>query len=191
MRFLSRGALPVLALLGGALLLALGTGCGGDDAPAESAYTVVSPPSLKPGDAVPRAKGEVVLEIAGAVARPMRVDVGTLDRFGQIAYDVKDPFTKRVEHYSGVLASSALAMAGADPKATRARAHALDEYSVDVKVSDLERYPAMIVTRMNGKRMAVADGGPLKLIFPYHAYDLDHDVYDHQWVWSLDSLTLR
>lgn len=182
---------PALSILSGVLVAVLiAAGCGNDAPAAADTYRVVEPPSLRPGDPVPTAS-KPVLQVSGKVGTPLSVDMATLERFGRISYDVPDPFTKKVESYSGVLASSVLAMADPDAEATLARAHALDDFSIDVKISDLDRYPAMIVTRLSGKRVSVADGGPLKLIWPYHAYDLDHNVYDHQWVWSLDKLTLR
>lgn len=187
----ARGVTAALLAACLATLVALATGCGSDTVAAEDVYTVVTAPSLGPGQAIPVAAGDTVLSVKGRVGVPLSLDLPTLERFGQVAYDVTDPFTKKVEHYSGVLASRVLDAAEADPKAATARAHALDDFSVNVKTADLRAYPVLVVTKMNGKRITEKQGGPLKLIFPYQAYDLDHNVYDHQWVWSLDSLTLR
>ncbi|MCB0037787.1 MAG: hypothetical protein KDE51_27330, partial [Anaerolineales bacterium] len=59
---------------------------------------------------------------------------------------------------------------------------ALNDYAVDIPVEDTEMYPVLLATKIDGERMPVERFGPTRIIYPYHAYDLDITIYNPRWI---------
>jgi hypothetical protein len=49
---------------------------------------------------------------------------------------------------------------------------ALDKYSVEIPIADLQKYHAVMAYKLDGKIMDIADKGPLFIVWPY-----DSDPY--------------
>lgn len=179
-----------------ALLLCLsGASCApaADSAPA---YTIVNEATLTPGDPVPAPADEVVLTVEGAIDTTntngqLDFDLETLEEIGVVEYTVEqDPYANRSVTYQGVLLEDVLAVAEMHADATMLHALAIDDYTVDIPV-DVTRWPVMIATREDGERIAVADKGPIKIVFPYSDFDIDQATYNPMWVWHLRLLEVQ
>lgn len=199
---------PALALLASVLLLLGLVGCSasGDDAVGavavagagdddEQADLQVSEATLHPGDPVPRPSGKVVLVVRGGtttnVGDELRLDVAQLDSLGTVEYAVDDDLaTGGQATFSGPLVRTVLELAGAD-EGTTMRTEALNDYLVDVPVTDATELPLMLATRMNGKRMSVANYGPTRFVYPTEGYGLDPVTYDPRWIWQLRSIEVE
>lgn len=70
--------------------------------------------------------------------------------------------------------------------ADRIHAVALDGLELTVGVGDLITSKALFATRIDGREIPIAEGGPTRLVFP--ADPLAADL--SRWIWSLDSLTV-
>lgn len=181
------------AVIAGALMVAA---CGGsDDAPAaETAYEVVTEPTWGPGDAPPAASGDIVLAVSGMLddvpaGGSAALDLAALEALGVVQYEVDDrTATGEVAMFSGVLLEDLLDALGVSDDATTLRATALDDYSVEIPMTDVRSYPVLIATAMNGQRMAVENYGPTRVIYPTHAYDLPSTTYDPRLIWQLKSI---
>ncbi|SAL22659.1 oxidoreductase, molybdopterin binding [Caballeronia sordidicola] len=69
----------------------------------------------------------------------------------------------------------------------------LDDYAYTVRVSEAERYGAILAYSMNGTRLKVSNFGPLFLIYPRDAYprELTGSVADAKFVWQIKALVLK
>lgn len=160
-------------------------------------YKVVSEGTLKAGSPVPHRAGPTVLTMEGKISQTnadnaLKFDMETLESIGVVEYKVNDPFAKKSIVYSGVLLSELLKVAGADKNATTLTLWALDDYSVEMKISDSDKWPIMIATKADGAYMPLDQKGPLISVFPFDNFpEIDHLTYDNQWLWALAKITVK
>jgi len=160
-------------------------------------YTEVAAPTLEPGDAVPAPVEDVVLTLSGDIATTnvgdtLQLDLPTLERLGLVEYSVDDQQAEgRVAMFQGTLMSTLLQVAGAGQGATTLRSRALNDYEVDIPIADVERYPVLLATAVDGERMPVDRYGPIRVIYPYESFDIDPVVHDPLWIWQLASIDVR
>ncbi len=169
----------------------------GQVAPTSTTYTSVTTGTIKPGDSIPAPTGDSILTINGNISQKnsgdaLQFDLATLESIGLIEYDVNDPFVKKNIVYTGVLFSQLLKVAGASSDATTITLSALDDYSVDMKIEDVNKWPILVALKADGEHMPIDKNGPLINIIPYDDFpELDHLTYDAVWVWSLSEITVK
>lgn len=157
-----------------------------------AAYTNVAPATINPGDPLPRPAETPILTVAGLVpGAPVRLDRPTLRAMGTISYTVEDPFAGRPITYEGVLISRLLDVLGADRGASILHLVALNDYESDITVADMRRWPVILAFAADGKVLSITEKGPLMVVFPIHAYDIDMVTYESQWVWQVASIEVR
>jgi hypothetical protein len=141
--------------------------------------------------------GEVILTVFGAVGsshggEPVRLDLATLERFGLVRYTIVDPWRGTEEAFSGVLMSTLLATLGVDEAAEVAVFVALDDYRVEIPIAELRRWPVLLATRSGGVPLAVAEGGPSRIVYPIHSHPRaalpERRV---NWVWNVETIEIR
>jgi DMSO/TMAO reductase YedYZ molybdopterin-dependent catalytic subunit len=175
-----------------ALVLAVAmAGCGGEDTgsatPAGHGSSTAGPPAP-----VPTPSGAPVLTITGAVANhndgsAVAFDLLTLDAMATVTTDIYEPFVKKDVKFTGVPMIELLGRAGVTPAATTVQLHALDDYKVDLKISDMADPDILLATKADGARIPVGAGGPIRLVFPADsAVGKNKDI----WIWSIDSITV-
>lgn len=195
---------PVVLAAATALLAAGAAGCGADASgttkpAAHRGYAVVSAATITPSSAVPAPKGPAVLEIRGritntnAAGHRLRFDMATLERLGVVQFQASDKIaTGAKATFRGVLLSRLLAVAGADRSARWLQTFALNDYAVRIPTSDARRFPVLVATRTNGRRMPVAKYGPTRIVYPYGEYaSLDPTTYDPRSIWQLKTIVVR
>ncbi|QKE84804.1 molybdopterin-dependent oxidoreductase [Arthrobacter sp. NEB 688] len=162
-------------------------------AAAPTGYTVISQPSLRPGDPVPAPTEKVVLTFSGKTTRggSVRLDLPTIERLGLVEYSVDDKQAEghRVT-FRGVLLRSLLDYVGVEEGATL-HTLALNDYAVDVPASDASAYPVMLATSVDGRRMTVEHYGPTRIVYPTDSFDLDPVTYDPRWTWQLKEIVVK
>jgi hypothetical protein len=183
-----------VAVLGVALLLATFVAVlsrSGDDNRAGSApaTTVAKPVAVKPPFV---SKGEPVLRIEGVKrgnvsATVTEVAYATLDRAASRQLTVVEPFVKRKMTFTVIPMAELLQRAGVDPSARNLYLHALDDYHVDLPIAGLKA-AGFLATRAEGKKIPIAKGGPIRLVFSGHG-KLARD--EDNWVWSFDSARVK
>ena len=123
---------------------------------------------------------------AGGV--PVALDLSQLDAMPQVECSIDDRQAEGHQvAFTGVLLSDALTAIGADASVTL-HTRALNDYAVDLPVSDIRDLPVLLATRADGRQMTVAHYGPLRIVYPTTGYDLDPTVYDPRWIWQLSSI---
>ena len=191
-----RGQALLALTVGAALLVGCLPGAAAVPAPA-AAYQAVSPAARRVGDRIPVPQDETVLTLSGAIATTnegaeLRLDLATIDQFGLVQYTVVDPWQDRSMKFSGVLLADLLKYAGVAPSATTLHLVALDDYQADISLEDVRKWPILLATRVDDLRPAVVDGGPTRIVFPYHAFpQIDTRVYNGQWVWSVKTIDVK
>ncbi len=124
-------------------------------------------------------------------ATASRYSLADLDALPQVECTVDDRQAEgRRVTFTGPLVSTVLQDAGVADTSTL-HTSALNDYEVDVPVSDTEQYPVLLATRLEGEPMSVAHYGPTRFVYPTTGFDLDPVVYDPRWVWQLRSITAR
>ena len=182
----------VVSVLGAALLLSAFVAVlyrsGGHDRAGSAptpAPAVAKPVAVKP---LPAPSGERVLRIKGVKAGNVSdtetaVDFATLDRAASDELTILEPFVKRKMTFNVIPMGELLQRAGVDPSARKLYMHALDDYHVDLPIAGLKD-AGFLATRVNGKKIPIAKGGPIRLLFSGNgklARDTDN------WIWSFDS----
>ena len=181
----------VAAILLAAVVAVMYSTGGADRARNADAPSLAAPKAIS-AEPLPAPRGEPVLRIEGVTrgnvsAHVSEVDFATLDRAASKEITLREPFVKRKMAFKGIPMDELLRRAGADPSARMVRLHALDDYHVDLPMSDL-RSAGLLATRADGRKMAIAKGGPIRLVFSGDgktARDSDN------WIWSIDSVRVK
>jgi hypothetical protein len=136
--------------------------------------------------------GPAVLTVSGRFAAGrtpgVTLDLAQLDNMPQVECTVNDREAEgRDATFRGVLVADLLNEIGAQPETTLHTA-ALNDYAVDLPVSDIHDVPVLLATRLDGRPMSVAHYGPLRVIYPTTGYNLDPTVYDPRRIWQLSTV---
>jgi hypothetical protein len=205
LRRVPRALLALLALLGWVGTASL-AGCGADSdgtsaAPGAGASptpavasTEVLAARLKPGQAVPSPSTAPVLTVTGRIGvansgSALVLDAATIDQLGLRKVTLFEPWVKKTLSFQGVWLADLLAVAGAGSGATVVHLTALDDYQVDLRMSDVAAGGILLATRTgDGTAIPVADGGPTRIVF---AGDVPAGRSAAQWIWSLKTIDVR
>ncbi|HEX6675017.1 MAG TPA: molybdopterin-dependent oxidoreductase [Actinomycetes bacterium] len=182
------------AVIGVAVLAAALAGCGSStpNSPAGAPATTTKPVTSTRPAAVPKPVGKTVLRMEGALNRhnvgtSLAFDQKTLDAMATSTATLFEPFVKRDIRFTGIPMSDLLTRAGVAPTAKTVHMHALDDYKVEFKVSDLMAPGVLLATKADGAAIPIGKGGPIRLVFPPDsAAGKNKDV----WIWSIDSMTI-
>lgn len=79
-----------------------------------------------------------------------------------------------------------------DMKGKMVRVHALNDYWVDIPMSDIEKYNIILANKRNGIPLKVRDFGPYFIIYPLdeHYEELNKPIFYSRFVWQVDRLTV-
>lgn len=69
---------------------------------------------------------------------------------------------------------------------------ALNDYWVDIPVSDIEQFDILLANKMDGELMKVRDFGPYFVIYPMDKfYDkLNSPTYQARHIWQINGITV-
>jgi len=136
--------------------------------------------------------GDVVLTVTGLITNTNGAGAADFDAAMLAALPARDTVTETPWHegtptFSGPLGTALLDAVGATGGTLRITA--LNDYSVDVPVSDLRDYPVIFATHLDGAPMAVRDKGPIFLIYPFSEYpELLNEVQFGRSAWQIRSI---
>ncbi|WP_348944262.1 molybdopterin-dependent oxidoreductase [Chitinibacter sp. FCG-7] len=144
--------------------------------------------------AMDKPAGKVILTISGKVSKPnqgklAQFDLRMLEALPQVSHTVTTPWYPRKVTFRGPLLRDVLNAAGGS--GTRIKAIAINDYAVEIPLSDALQHEVILALRLNGKPMAARDKGPIFVIYPYDKFapDAVQRFYDRS-VWQLDTLQL-
>jgi hypothetical protein len=190
---MSKTFIPTVIILIFALIL---TACSPTSATPTPAYFVVSDATVSAGDAIPVPSEETILTVTGKIGTTnvddtIQMDIPTIESLGQVDYTLTDPFDEVEISFRGVLMSKLLDVWQVADDATTLHMVALNDYAIDVPISDLRTYPVIFALQANGDYMPVSTRGPAMLVYPYGEYELDPAVYNDYWIWQIKSIEVR
>ena len=140
-------------------------------------------------------EGSPILEISGNIeggngAGPAIFDIAALEKVGTRELQTSTPWTDGRPVFEGVLMSDLLSAVGA--RGQHIVAAAINDYRVEIPISDFERYPVILAFKMNGERLKVRDKGPLWIIYPQDDFpELRTKLIQSRWVWQVAELHVR
>lgn len=139
--------------------------------------------------------GRVILTVSGNITHTNDGDRAVFDRdmleaLGGAELAVTTPWTDGRQVFQGVLGKRILETVGA--RGERMLARAINDYQVEIPLSDLRDYPVLFALKQNGKYMRVRGKGPIWIVYPRETYpELDTDVITDRWVWQLKEIIIE
>ncbi|MNI91058.1 Oxidoreductase molybdopterin binding domain protein [compost metagenome] len=71
--------------------------------------------------------------------------------------------------------------------------YALNDYYIDVPVSDVKKYNMVLAYKMNGEMLKIRNFGPLFLVYPRDAggAELNSPLYNSRFIWQIDRIAIK
>lgn len=110
------------------------------------------------------------------------MDLTILEQAGLVEYTVIDPFEERPIRYRGVLMRNLLALWQVATDAERAHIIALDDYKIDIPLSDFRQYPVLLALQADGVYMQPDYRGPAILVYPVDQYQWNSVTIKRNWI---------
>ena len=174
-------------------------------------YTVISPGSLQPTDAIPAPTDDILLTVTGDFSavqaaetnaenlseersseRSIVMDRASIEAVGTVEYTVEDPFEKEESAFQGVLFRDLLSLWQVSQAAEHLTMTALNDYQVQVPISLLEDYPIMLALKQNGEVMTRDYRGPAMLVAPIDQYPAVQELAKREyWIWQIKTIHIE
>ncbi|WP_139165888.1 molybdopterin-dependent oxidoreductase [Paracoccus tibetensis] len=144
---------------------------------------------------LPQPTGEIILTISGDIARRNSGEAAVFDRMmlesmGYVDVVTTTPWHDGETTFSGVPLLQLLEYVGASGETIIAVA--LNDYEVEIPVSDVIETGVIAATKMNGNDMSVKEKGPIFIIYPYDSSDaLQSQTYYTRSAWQVAELIIR
>lgn len=153
----------------------------------------VTAPAVAPivanAEAPPAPEGPVVLVVDGAVG-PVEMDMAGLKTLPRAEFSTTTLWTSGVTEFAGVRLSDLLAAVGAEGGGMLT-ATALNDYKVEIPVSDASPDGPIVAYEMDGAAMSVREKGPLWIVYPYDSDSRfqTEEIYSRS-IWQLTRITI-
>lgn len=141
------------------------------------------------------AKGPALLTITGNISqfnqgKNLLLDRETLLSFPQKTIKTATLWTDGESTFTGPLMKDVLNAAG--NSAASISAIAINEYSIEIPVADINNYSVIFALKKDGKTLSVRDKGPIWVIYPWSDHDeLKQDKYYSRSIWQLKKIHLH
>ncbi len=177
-------------------LLLVAAACGSSAPTTKTVYTEVTKGTLKAGDKIPAPTGDVILTVTGKIGTTnsngaIKMDLATIESVGLVDYKVLDPFQKKDTVFRGPLMGNLLDLWQVAKDATKLHVVALNDYVVDVPMSEVRKYPVVFALQQDGQYMPVSTRGPAMLVFPYNDFQFDQTVFNDYWAWQIKTIDVQ
>ncbi|MFV1498144.1 molybdopterin-dependent oxidoreductase [Phaeobacter sp. JH20_02] len=152
---------------------------------------------LAPQDARASQSGETVLTVAvkpqnGGDTLQFVFSMDELRSLPVAQFDTRTIWTSGEQAFTGVSLAALLAHVGVDQhQAGVVVARAINDYAVEIPVSDATNGGPMVAYERNGATMSVRDKGPLWIVYPYDSDPTyrTEAVYSRS-IWQLEEITI-
>lgn len=141
---------------------------------------------------------KIVLTVKGKIrkATPALFDLKTIRSFQPVTFTTFDPWDQQEQTYQGVPIIDVLEFLEMDESAEDIEVVAKNEYTIVINIKDLRRYNHIFSYAMNDKLYKEYEGsqnkGPLAIAIDFSGNsDIDIEIYKHQLVWLVDTVTVR
>jgi hypothetical protein len=140
-------------------------------------------------------EGEVVLTVTGAISvhnagEAAELDLALLDAMDPVAFETHTIWTEGPQRFEGVSLATLLERLGAQGAVIAASA--LNDYTVEIPMSDAVADGPILAYRQNGAELSVRDKGPLWLVYPYDSDpSYQTEVIYARSIWQLARIEVR
>ncbi|MFA3918354.1 molybdopterin-dependent oxidoreductase [Ruegeria hyattellae] len=141
---------------------------------------------------IPAPTGVPILTISGEIETTndgdaLVLDADTFAALGTVSIETSTIWTEGVNTFEGVSLKTLVDLVGAE--SGKLLASAINDYTVEIPVSDAVENGPIIAYRSNGEGMSVRDKGPLWIIYPYdQSADYRTEVIYSRSIWQLDRI---
>jgi hypothetical protein len=141
------------------------------------------------------AEGDVLLTVTGAIgqmnaADAAEFDLALLEGLGTVVIETTTIWTEGMQTFEGVELVDLLSAVGAE--GGNLRAIALNDYAVDIPISDAVEGGPIVAYLRNGEVMSVRDKGPLWVIYPFDSSpDYQTELVYARSIWQLDRIEVQ
>lgn len=138
--------------------------------------------------------GPVVLTVTGAIGAtnaPGRADfdMDMLRSLGEVSFSTTTPWTEGVQNFTGVPLKTLVEALGVGEGTLRAEA--INDYAIDIPLSDAVDGGPIVAYLHNGQPMSVRQKGPLWIVYPYDLRgEYQAEVIFSRSVWQLNRLEI-
>ncbi len=137
----------------------------------------------------------VILTVTGKITHRNRgesavFDAAMIDKLPTHEFRTWTPWFKEPVTFRGPLLQTLLDAVGAQGQSLNMVA--LNDYAVNVPVSDARKFGPLLATHINGKVLGVRDKGPLFLIYPFDGKpETRADQYYGRSIWQITRVTVQ
>jgi len=118
-------------------------------------------------------------------------DLTMLNAIGLKKSVTTTPWTDGVNTFEGVLIKDVLKTVGSTG-GTLLKITALNDYSANMPIEDLDKYNVLLAMKKNGKMLRIRDKGPLFVIYPFDEFsELKNEVIHNRSVWQVKSISIE
>jgi hypothetical protein len=141
---------------------------------------------------LPQPEGEVLLTVSGAISTTnngstAEFDLDMLKALDDTTIETTTIWTEGTQVFQGVSLNVLMTRLGIDGGTLRATA--INDYAVEIPVSDATPEGPILAYLLNGDTMSIRDKGPLWVIYPYDANsDYRSEVIYSRSIWQLDRI---
>jgi len=133
----------------------------------------------------------LTVEREGAPETARYFTLAELKAMPQSEIRTANEFIDGVRSFRGPRVSYLLRICNADGAAS-VRMIALNDYEVEVQVSEFDKYQPILALTMDGKELSVRDKGPIWVIYPMSDFsELRDPVFNSRLIWQLDRILYR
>ena len=123
---------------------------------------------------LPMPTGPTILTVTGAIDRTnvegeARFDQAMLEGLGVWELVTSTPWTDGRPTFRGVRARDVMQAVGA--RGTTVTGVALNDYRLEIPISDFETYPVLLAFAMNNVALTARDKGPLWIVYPRDRFE--------------------
>lgn len=146
-------------------------------------------------DTVPEPAGTIVLTVSGAIANEsadgvVRLDMDGLAAMGATVIETSTIWTEDTARFVGVSLRDILDYAGIEGDTIEAVA--LNDYKVDIPVSEISDDYPIVAYELNGEAMSPRGKGPLWIVYPYDSKkEYQSEVVYSRSIWQLDRIVAK
>ncbi|WP_306152891.1 molybdopterin-dependent oxidoreductase [Roseovarius sp. MMSF_3281] len=134
---------------------------------------------------------DIILDVTGDITDgTAKLDREALQKLPQVTLETSTVVTDGTHSFTGFLMRDLLDRLGAQGELVIASA--LNDYVVEIPMSDFSEFDVIVAYRMDGKPLQRDDKGPLWIVYPRDQHEALQDIrYDYRWVWQLSRLEVQ
>ena len=137
-------------------------------------------------DDVVAIKTDIILTVSSGMD-VLTLDRSDLSKLTVTSFDTTTIWTDGVHTFTGVSVKTLIDLIGVTNGMLRATA--INNYAIEIPVSDAVNEGPIIAYLMDGKEMSVRDKGPLWVVYPYDSSpDYRSEVVYSRSIWQLDRI---